>query len=36
MDVDVMSYISQGKKVKSSECIQCGICTNVCPQKAIN
>lgn len=35
MDVDVMSYISQGKKVTSSECIQCGICTNVCPQKAI-
>lgn len=35
MDVNVMSYISQGKKVKSSECIQCGICVNVCPQKAI-
>lgn len=35
MDVDVMSYISQGKRVRSSECIQCGICTNVCPQKAI-
>jgi polyferredoxin len=35
MDVDVMSYISAGKKVSSSECIQCGICGKVCPQKAI-
>lgn len=35
MDVNVMSYISQGKKVKSSECILCGSCSNVCPKKAI-
>jgi polyferredoxin len=35
MDVNVMSYISAGKKVSSSECISCGICGNVCPQKAI-
>jgi polyferredoxin len=35
MDVDVMSYISAGKKVSSSECILCGICSNVCSQKAI-
>lgn len=35
MDVDVMGYISQGKRVRSSECIQCGICTNVCSQNAI-
>ena len=35
MDVDVMSYISAGKKVSSSECIQCGICGKVCPQEAI-
>jgi len=35
MDVDVMSYISAGKKVNSSECILCGKCGNVCPQKAI-
>ena len=35
MDVDVMYYISKGKKVSSSECILCGKCGNVCPQKAI-
>jgi len=35
MDVDVMSYISAGKKVSSSECILCGKCRNVCGQKAI-
>ncbi len=35
MDVDVMSYISQNKKIRSSECILCGMCSNVCPQKAI-
>ena len=35
MDVDVMSYISSGKKISSSECILCGNCGNVCPQEAI-
>jgi polyferredoxin len=35
MDVDVMRYISVGKKVSSSECILCGKCKSVCPQKAI-
>ena len=35
MDVDVMSYISAGKKVSSSECILCRKCRHVCPQKAI-
>jgi polyferredoxin len=35
MDVDVMTYISAGKKVSSSECILCGKCRNVCSQKAI-
>jgi len=35
MDVDVMSCISKGKKVRSSECILCGKCKRVCPQKAI-
>jgi formate hydrogenlyase subunit 6/NADH:ubiquinone oxidoreductase subunit I len=35
MDVDVMSYISAGKKISSGECILCGQCRNVCPQKAI-
>lgn len=35
MDVNVLSYISAGKKIKSSECILCGMCSNVCPQQAI-
>jgi polyferredoxin len=35
MDVNVMGYISAGKKVSSSECILCGKCRNVCTQKAI-
>lgn len=35
MDVDVMSYISNGEKVKSSECIHCSECTFVCPAGAI-
>ena len=35
MDVDVMGYISAGKKVRSSECILCGKCRKVCTQDAI-
>lgn len=35
MDVDVMSFISNGKKVKNSECILCGECKFVCPVGAI-
>ncbi|WP_155476125.1 4Fe-4S binding protein [Heliobacterium mobile] len=35
MDVDVMGYISQGKKVRDTECILCFECTQVCPIKAI-
>lgn len=35
MDVDVMGYISRGKKIKSSECILCQMCANVCAKKAI-
>jgi polyferredoxin len=35
MDVDVMGYISNGKKVHSTECIFCNRCANVCPVGAI-
>jgi ferredoxin-type protein NapH len=35
MDVDVMGYISKGKRVTSTECILCGLCKNICPVKAI-
>ncbi len=35
MDIDVMSYISNGKKITSTECILCGECRMVCPVNAI-
>lgn len=35
MDVDVMSFISRGKKVRSTECILCMECTLACPAGAI-
>ncbi len=35
MDIDVMKYISQGRKVTCTECIQCSDCIYVCPVKAI-
>lgn len=35
MDIDVMSYIRQGKKVTSTECILCDECRFTCPTKAI-
>jgi ferredoxin-type protein NapH len=35
MDIDVMAYIRQGKKVTDTECIQCGECQNACPVGAI-
>ncbi|AZK60372.1 4Fe-4S dicluster domain-containing protein [Candidatus Desulforudis audaxviator] len=35
MDVDVMSFISQGKKVRDTECILCMECRLVCPAGAI-
>lgn len=35
MDVDVMSFISQGKKVRDTECILCMECRLVCPTGAI-
>lgn len=35
MDIDVMSYISQGKKVTHTECILCMECKIICPVQAI-
>ncbi|MFZ5632900.1 MAG: 4Fe-4S binding protein [Bacillota bacterium] len=35
MDVDVMSFISQGKRVRSTECILCMECKHACPSRAI-
>lgn len=35
MDIDVMGYISRGRKVHSTECILCDQCRNICPVQAI-
>lgn len=35
MDIDVMSYISNNKKVNHAECILCSDCQVVCPVNAI-
>jgi ferredoxin-type protein NapH len=35
MDVDVMGYISNGERVKSTECILCNTCVHVCPANAV-
>jgi len=36
MDIDVMSYVSRGQKVKSTECILCDECKINCPVGAIS
>jgi polyferredoxin len=36
MDIDVMSYISAGKSVSSTECILCTDCTISCPEGALS
>jgi len=36
MDIDVMDYIKNGKKITSTECILCNTCNHVCPVKAIS
>jgi ferredoxin-type protein NapH len=35
MDIDVMSYISNNRKVTHSECVLCTDCQSVCPVNAI-
>lgn len=35
MDIDVMAYISQGRKVTDTECILCLECVRNCPAEAI-
>jgi len=35
MDIDVMNYIKNNKKITHSECILCGDCKHVCPTKSI-
>lgn len=35
MDINVMAYIKQGRKVTDTECINCGECRQVCPVWAI-
>lgn len=36
MDINVMEYIKEGKRVLSSECILCNMCSNICPVNAIS
>jgi len=36
MDVDIMSFIRQGKAILNTECILCGLCKHVCPAGAID
>ncbi len=36
MDINVMGYICNGKRVLSTECIFCLTCTTVCPEKILN
>jgi polyferredoxin len=35
MDVDVMRYVQEGKKVLSTECVLCLTCTSVCPEEVL-
>lgn len=35
MDVDVMGYIRNGRRVESTECILCNTCVHVCPADAL-
>lgn len=35
MDIKHLDYASAGKRVMSTECIQCNTCLNVCPKEAI-
>ncbi|MEW5816513.1 MAG: 4Fe-4S dicluster domain-containing protein [Spirochaetota bacterium] len=32
MDIEVMRYVQEGKKVLSTECVLCLTCTSVCPE----
>ncbi|RPH33771.1 MAG: 4Fe-4S dicluster domain-containing protein [Bacteroidales bacterium] len=35
MDIDVMSYVKNGKKISHPECILCDDCRSVCPTNAL-
>lgn len=35
MDIRIHDYIQQGRRVVSSECIQCQLCLNSCPTKTL-
>lgn len=36
MDIELLSYKDEGKRVLSTECILCSTCANVCPKDAIS
>jgi polyferredoxin len=35
MDIEVMRYVNEGKRVLSTECILCLTCTSVCPKEVL-
>lgn len=35
MDIEVMRYVQEGKKVLSTECVLCLTCTSVCPEEVL-
>ena len=36
MDIKLLEYKNEGKRILSTECILCNTCSNVCPTKAIS
>jgi polyferredoxin len=35
MDIGIIDYIREGRRVTSTECVICQACTSVCPQEAL-
>jgi ferredoxin-type protein NapH len=36
MDIDITEYLQRGERIRSSECILCLNCINVCPENALS
>jgi polyferredoxin len=36
MDIKILDYAAQNKRILSTECILCGECSSVCPSKSIS
>lgn len=35
MDIQIMRYVQEGRKVLSTECVLCLTCTSVCPEEVL-